>query len=154
MGFIAGVQLNDDFKNIYLWKITETEDEFYEICHLDDLAISEYNKYRNTGRRKEKLAEKALLNSIFGEGVFLCHEKNGRPYLSMCNKEISISHTNEYVAAIVSDAGKVGIDIERIDRNFTAVESRALSKYESEYLSSENKSRQLAILWSAKRGYI
>ena len=44
----------------------------------------------------------------------------------------------------------VGIDIESLSRNFSAVEKRALSKSEIELIEEENKSLFLAIFWSAK----
>ncbi len=64
--------------------------------------------------------------------------------------EISISHTNRFVAILLHPDEDLGIDIECLDRDFSAVEKKALSEDELEDLDDRKKNLQLAIYWCAK----
>ena len=82
----------------------------------------------------------------------ICSEKqkSGKPYLENCATNISITHTEKYVAVIIHDEDDLGIDIESLDRDFSAVEQRALSEDEIEDLDDDSRNEQLAIYWCAK----
>ena len=84
------------------------------------------------------------------EKMYLNHHDNGKPYLENCVTNISITHTDKYVAIIISDYDELGIDIESLERDFTAVEKKALSEDEIDDLDDEKKNEQLAIYWCAK----
>ena len=100
--------------------------------------------------RKQRLAVRALLNELFEDKVYLSHHENGKPYLENMATNISITHTNEYVAVILHEEEEVGIDIECQDRDFSAVEKKALSEDEIDDLDEDRKNEQLAIYWCAK----
>ena len=141
----------DEGADIYLWEISETEEELKKICSpIPNEELEELFIIKSEARRKEKLAERALLNIIFPEKVYLGHHDNGKPYIQNSAVEISISHTNRFVAIIVHDEEDVGIDIECLDRDFSAVEKKALSEEEIDDLSKKNHNLQLAIYWCAK----
>ncbi len=141
----------DNGAKIYVWHITESEQELRENTSIPDDELEELTFLKSEARRKEKLAERALLNMIFDdERVYLGHHDNGKPYLQNLATEISISHTNDYVAIILHPDEDLGIDIERLDRDFSAVEKKALSEDELEDLSERHRSLQLAIYWCAK----
>ena len=91
-----------------------------------------------------------LINEMFEEKMYLNHHDNGKPYLENCATNISITHTENYVAVITHEEEEVGIDIESLDRDFSAVEKKALSEDEIEDLEDEKKNEQLAIYWCAK----
>ena len=136
---------------IYVWHITETEEELRNTTQIPDAELEELTFINSEARRRERLAVRALLNTIFDdERVYLGHHDNGRPYLQNLATEISISHTNDYVAIIVHPDEDQGIDIERLDRDFSAVEKKALSEEEIDDLSDRKRSLQLAIYWCAK----
>ena len=143
-------ELDNDAK-IYVWHITESEQELRENTSIPDDELEELTFLKSEARRKEKLAERALLNTIFeDERVYLGHHDNGKPYLQNLATEISISHTSDYVAIILHPDEALGIDIERLDRDFSAVEKKALSEDELDDLSDRHRSLQLAIYWCAK----
>ena len=143
-------ELEDDAR-IYVWEITETEEELMANTAVPDNELEELQYTRSEARRKEKLAERALLNEIFPEKLYLGHHDNGKPYLQNTAMEISISHTNRFVAILLSPDENLGIDIECLDRDFSAVEKKALSEDELEDLEDDKrKTLQLAIYWCAK----
>ena len=136
---------------ISIWEITEDEDDLRQMCSpIPNDELEELQITKSASRRKEKLAVRALLNEMFPEKVYLGHHDNGRPYLQNSAIEISITHCSKYVAIITHPDSDVGIDIESIDRDFSAVEKKVLSEEEQDDLTDRNTNLQLAIYWCAK----
>ena len=150
-----GLYLRKKLENkaeISVWQITETEQELIEMCSVPTDEMEEISLIRSESLRKQKLAVRALLNEGFEEKAYLSHHDNGKPYLENCVTNISITHTEKYVAIITHDEDDLGIDIESLDRDFSAVEKKALSEDEIDDLDDdkEEKNEQLAIYWCAK----
>ncbi len=148
-----GLILNRELENgaiISLWEIVETEEELLLLSSVPSEELEELQLIRNPARRKEKLAVRALLNEIFEDKLYLGHHDNGRPFLQNSVIEISISHTSRFACILTHPEESVGIDIELLSRNFTAVEKKALSPEEIEDLSDRDRDLHLAIYWSAK----
>jgi len=135
---------------ISVWEIVESEKELLSLSSIPSDELEELSLIKSSDRRREKLAVRALLNQLFGEKVYLGHHDNGRPFLQNSLIEISISHTKRFVAIITHPEESVGIDIESLDRDFTAVEKKALSEEEIDDLSDKNRQLHLAIYWCAK----
>ena len=140
----------DNKAEIAVWQITESEEELTRLSSVPTDEMEEISLFRNESQRKQKLAVRALLNEVFEEKMYLNHHDNGKPYLENCVTNISITHTEKYVAIIISDDDELGIDIESLDRNFEPVEQKALSEDEIDDLDDEKKNEQLAIYWCAK----
>lgn len=135
---------------IAVWQITETEQELIDLSATPTDEMEEISFIRSESLRKQRLAVRALLNTLFDEKVYLSHHDNGKPYLENNPINISITHTEKYVAVILHDEEDCGIDIESLDRDFSAVEKKALSEDEIDDLENEKRNEQLAIYWCAK----
>lgn len=140
----------DNKAEIAVWQVTETEEELLNITSVPNDELEEISLFRNESQRKQKLAVRALINEMFEEKMYLNHHDNGKPYLENCATNISITHTDRYVAVITHEEEEVGIDIESLERDFSAVEKKALSEDEIDDLEDEKKNEQLAIYWCAK----
>ena len=140
----------DNCAEIAVWQITETEDELKALSSVPSDEMEEISLFGSESQRKQKLAVRALINELFDEKMYLDHHDNGKPYLENCATNISITHTEKYVAVIIHDEDDLGIDIESLDRDFSAVEQRALSEDEIEDLDDDSRNEQLAIYWCAK----
>ena len=140
----------DNEAEIGVWQITETEEQLKEMSSTPSDEMEEISFIRSESLRKQRLAVRALLNTLFDEKVYLSHHDNGKPYLENNPVNISITHTEKYVAVILHEEENVGIDIESLDRDFSAVEKKALSEDEIEDLEDEKRNEQLAIYWCAK----
>ena len=148
-----GLYLRKTLENkaeISVWQITETEEELMKISSVPSDEMEEIALLKNESLRKQRLAVRALLNEIFDEKVYLGHHDNGKPFLENCITNISITHTDKYVAIITHEEEDLGIDIESLDRDFSAVEKKVLSEEEIEDLDDDRKNEQLAIYWCAK----
>ncbi len=148
-----GLYLKKKLENeatIAVWKITETEEELVRLSSTPTDEMEEISYIRSESQRKQRLAVRALLGELFEEKVYLSHHDNGKPYLENMVTNISITHTEKYVAVILHDEEDVGIDLESLDRDFSAVEKKALSEDEIDDLEDERRNEQLAIYWCAK----
>ena len=148
-----GLYLKKELENeavIAVWQVTETEEELIELSSTPSDEMEEISFIRSESLRKQRLAVRALLNTLFDEKVYLSHHDNGKPYLENNPVNISITHTEKYVAVILHEEENVGIDIESLDRDFSAVEKKALSEDEIDDLEDEKRNEQLAIYWCAK----
>lgn len=146
--------LDDDYHSrVGVWQITETEEELRALSSVPSDELEEISYIRNESLRKQKLAIRALLDALFEEKVYLSHHDNGKPYIENSSMNISITHTDRYVAVIINPTDEVGIDCESLDRDFSAVEKKALSEDEIGELDEEDKDQrneQLALYWCAK----
>ena len=133
-----------------VWKITESEAELRTMTSIPSDELEEISYIKNESLRKQRLAVRALLDTMFEEKVYLSHHDNGKPYIENNAINISITHTDQYVAVILNDEDEVGIDCESLNRDFSAVEKKALSDEEIGDLEDEQKNEQLAIYWCAK----
>ena len=135
---------------IAVWQITESEAELRELSATPSDEMEEISFIQSESQRKQRLAVRALLNTLFDEKVYLSHHDNGKPYLENNPINISITHTEKYVAVILHEDEDCGIDVESLDRDFSAVEKKALSEDEIEDLDDDKRNEQLAIYWCAK----
>lgn len=140
----------DSGATVSVWEIVESEEELLTLCSVPSDELEELQLIKSGERRRERLAVRALLNQLFEGKVYLGHHDNGRPFLQNSLIEISISHTSRFAVVLTHPEESVGIDIESLNRNFSAVEKKALSPEEIENLSDRNRSLHLAIHWSAK----
>jgi phosphopantetheine--protein transferase-like protein len=143
-------ELEDSKTTIAVWQITETEEQLKEMSSTPTDEMEEISFIKSESLRKQRLAVRTLLNELFDEKVYLSHHDNGKPYLENLVTNISITHTEKYVAVILNDTEDVGIDIESLDRDFSAVEKKALSEEEIEDLDDDRRNEQLAMYWCAK----
>ena len=134
----------DNKAEIAVWQVTETEEELLDLISIPTDELEEIMLFRSESQRKQKLAVRALLNEVFEEKMYLNHHDNGQPYLENCVTNISITHTDKYVAIIIHDEEDLGIDIESLDRDFSAVEKKALSEDEIDDLDDDTRRNTLS----------
>ena len=141
----------EDKTRIGVWQVTETEEELKALSSVPSDELEEISFIRSESLRRQKLAVRALLDEMFEDKVYLSHHDNGKPYIENSITNISITHTEKYVAVILNDNDDVGIDIESLARDFSSVEKKALSEDEIDDLEDDEKRNgQLAIYWCAK----
>ena len=141
----------EDKTRIGVWQVTETEEELKALSSVPSDELEEISFIRSESLRRQKLAVRALLDEMFEDKVYLSHHDNGKPYIENSITNISITHTEKYVAVILNDNEDVGIDIESLARDFSSVEKKALSEDEIDDLEEDEKRNgQLAIYWCAK----
>ena len=110
--------LDDDYHSrLGVWQITESEQELMDLISIPSDEMEEISYIKSESLRKQKLAVRALLDTMFEEKVYLSHHDNGKPYIENCATNISITHTGKYVAVILNDGDEeVGIDCESLEQ--------------------------------------
>ncbi len=138
-----------------VWKIEETEAFFLEKVPVPPTIT-------NPHKRLQHLAGRWLLQYLFAGfpyGEILIADTK-KPYLPAEQYHFSISHCNDYAAAIVSKTRRVGIDVEvptykveKIKHKFLHCdELQEADKKIMEYDANNNSIpyQYLTLLWSAK----
>lgn len=144
-------ELDDDYHSkLGVWLVSETEAELRALSSIPSDELEEISYIKSESLRKQKLAVRALLDVMFEDKVYLSHHDNGKPYIENCATNISITHTDKYVAVLLNDTEEIGVDCESLDRDFSAVEKKALSEEEIDDLDDDKRNEQLAIYWCAK----
>ncbi len=138
----------DSYTELAVWKVTETIEELEGMATPDQLV--ELEKYKNPKRRKEKLAARVLLNKILGNEARIFYDKFGKPHLAFSPYKISISHSGEYVAVILSLKNNVGVDIQYMTDKIYKVVPRFLNSDEFQNIHPSFPEESLHIHWCAK----
>lgn len=129
-----------------VWQKDESVAELLAMSLLDDCERREYDGIANDRRRSEWLAIRLLLNKMLNAHQPILHAESGKPYLPGCERFISISHSPNMVAVILSDTN-VGIDIERIHSRTTKVRGKFLTGKELDWCTTDE---QHTFVWTVK----
>ena len=132
-----------------VWKIEESEHFFSE-------SIPIQTNITHPNKRLQHLAGRYLLRYLFPafpyEEILIADTK--KPYLQNEAFHFSISHCNDYVAAIVSTNERVGIDLENQHEKAKKVQHKFITEEEKHLLQnlSQNipESNIPTLIWAVK----
>lgn len=129
-----------------IFRMPDDEEAFYEdYPFLKQYRTAVEQRFRASSRRKEILSEKVLIEKLFpGKNVSLLHNDNGMPLLSN-GMNVSISHTKNYIAMMVSEHYNVALDIEHISDRVQKVGKMYLR--EDEHFKEIN---EMLVAWCVK----
>ena len=132
-----------------VWKLTETEEELLSLRSLSAEEIGSLSNLKTEKRRIEWLASRVLLQSLFEETIEIGYLPNGKPVLDNPDFFCSISHSKDFVSAIISKERAVGIDIEKMRNNIDALKNKFLTVEELKTIDTSDNSL-LHLYWGAK----
>ena len=121
-----------------------SEETLLALATAEDRAFVE--QFGSAKRRCEVLAWRAMVRRELGDEVAISHDEYGAPQVDTPNIYISISHSRDRVALLISDS-PCAVDIEDTARNFRNVSSKYLSA--AEQLLAERYDI-FAEMWCAK----
>lgn len=135
---------------IGIWEITETADILSSEFSFSPAEYLEFNAIRAEKRKIEYLAARIILKQLLGKKLEIEYHDSGKPLLVNSELHISISHSANVVAVMVSNQ-KNGIDVELTNRNIDRVAKRFLSQDEFLHIQQlENSQLAKIIYWGAK----
>jgi phosphopantetheinyl transferase len=135
---------------IGIWNLNDSLDDLKKQCQLSDSEEQRFDTLIIERRKKEFLATRILLQKLFGSHQLIIYNAVGKPLLQNSSKNISISHSADFVTIFVSEK-VIGIDVERTTRSIDKVAKRFLHPKEQEFIEIlENKQWAKILLWSAK----
>lgn len=136
-----------------IWKIEEDAGQLYRRLQLDEREKAVFDSFRNQHKRSlHWLGSRVLLRSMLDTDRFinLKIDEYRKPYLVNFPHHISISHSYDYAAVMVSQDGPVGIDIEQISSKIRKIAPRFLLPGELSFIDPGNSTAHLYACWSAK----
>jgi 4'-phosphopantetheinyl transferase len=134
-----------------IWKIEETADELLAKLQLKHHEISYLDTLVSGKRNLHWLSTRVLLRHMMDTNEYIdCQvDASGKPYLTNFPHHISLSHSFDYAAVMVSKNKRVGIDIELIKDKIERIAHKFMSVEELAFLSPE-RIEHLYVCWCAK----
>ncbi|HEY1061166.1 MAG TPA: 4'-phosphopantetheinyl transferase superfamily protein [Daejeonella sp.] len=135
-----------------IWKIEESADELLAQLQLKEHELSYLDTLINGKRNMHWLSTRVLLRRMMDTDNYIdCKvDSSGKPYLSNFPHHISLSHSYDYAAVMVSKNKAVGIDIELVKDKIERIAHKFLSKEELDFIQDKNRIDQLYVTWCAK----
>jgi phosphopantetheinyl transferase len=142
-------QTIDRHTKIGIWKIEESEPFFLETVPLQ-------SEITHPHKRVQHLAGRYLLRYLFPDFPYELIRIAGtlKPFLENEAYHFSISHCDDFAAAIVSRDKRVGIDIETVSERVRTVKDKFINSIEARIIHHfENNISELmkfTLMWSCK----
>ena len=135
-----------------LWRIEEEADTLYRQLQLNDHEKAYVEQLANGKRHLHWLGTRVLLRAMLDTSEYIdCKiDSHGKPYLVNLPYHISLSHSFDYAAVMISKSRPVGIDIEQIKQKVERIAPRFLRAEELAAIDSKNKIAHLYVCWCAK----
>ena len=143
----------DEDTEFALWKIEEEAEELYAQLQLDEQEKAFVEQLRHGKRHLHWLGTRVLLRKMLRTDEFIdCKvDAHGKPYLVNLPYHISLSHSFEYAAGMISRTRPVGIDIEQIRQKVERIASKFMNKHElAAVAANSQKVDTLYAYWCAK----
>ena len=135
-----------------LWRIEEKAEELYSQLQLDEHEKAYVEKLSHGKRHLHWLGTRVLLRKMLETSEYIdCKvDAHGKPYLVSLPYHISLSHSFDYAAVMISRTGPVGIDIEQIKEKVERIAFKFMRPEELAFIGDTNKIDQLYACWCAK----
>jgi 4'-phosphopantetheinyl transferase len=148
---IAYRQQIDDDTEFAIWRIEEEAEELYNQLQLDEQEKAYYEKLKVGKRNLHWLGTRVVLRQLLRTDEYIdCKvDAHGKPYLVNLPYHISLSHSFNYAAVMISKS-PVGIDIEQVKDKVERIASKFMRKEEMAFITERNKIKQLYVCWCAK----
>lgn len=111
------------------------------------------DNHSNNKDSKHWLASRLLIKTLLPDGeIVLLKDQFNKPHLLVNGVEhfISITHSHDFAAVIISEVKKVSLDMEQIDQRINRVGHKFTREDELAYLNADHLTGMQTILWSAK----
>lgn len=135
-----------------LWKIEESETELIAGLQLKAHEIEVMNSLNQGKRLLHWLSTRLLLRTMLNTKDYIdCQiDEHGKPYLPHSNFHISLSHSYDYAAVMISAGKQVGVDIELIKHKIKSIKHKFLSDIELAQKNVGDNTQGLYVCWCAK----
>lgn len=141
----------DDHSVYAIWRITETTDDLRAMIVLREEEEELFNSFVAESRKKQWLAYRILVRHLLApEDYPVRYDDCGKPYLAGSEYHISVTHTDDMAAVILSRNRQVGIDSEKIKPRVEKVWHKFLNDEEMEAIGQERRLELMTLAWCAK----
>ena len=137
-----------DHSVLGIWECSETLEELLSLVILDAKDRTKLAAFTNPKRKIHFLSVRVLFEIISGNSK-ICYDENGKPFQKGANHAISISHSHDFVAILISPSPFIGIDIQRKQDNILRIRNRFINEFEKRSFDYDNID-DLTLIWCAK----
>lgn len=120
--------------HLAVWQITESHDELQAMLPSEILTDAELASISHIQKQVEffcsRLIIKHLANSLGIKYLGIKKDEFGKPYLVGTHWQMSLTHTSNYVAAVMHPTEALGIDMEKPSEKLRRVAHKFLSETE------------------------
>lgn len=151
MPIVYNKNINED-SVLAIWKIEETEEELFNGLQLKQHELDLISSFNNGKRLLHWLSTRLLLRTMLNTEDYIdCQfDEHGKPYLANIDYQISLSHSYDYAAVIISKNCAVGVDIELIKHKIKTIKHKFLSDLELAQKQIGDNIDGLYVCWCAK----
>ncbi len=149
MGLILNNELPEGCK-LGLWKISEDYDTLRSGLILESEEVQRLESFRNHARKLEWLSVRNLINELRGEHSRIIYSADRKPFLLDNSSNISISHSRQLTAILLSRFLRVGIDLEFMSHKISRLANRFIGETEKITEDPGLLRYNLYIHWCAK----
>lgn len=151
MPVVFSKQIDED-TILGVWKIEESESVLLSGLQLKEHEVSLIQSLSNPKRTLHWLSTRLLLRTLLKTEDYIdCQmDEHGKPYLTNIDAHISLSHSYDYAAVIVSKTKKVGVDIELIKHKIKSIKHKFLSDIELAQKQIGDNTDGLYVAWCTK----
>jgi 4'-phosphopantetheinyl transferase len=139
---------NRENTQIFIWKITEPEAFLRADIVLSENSVNRLSTMSSELHRRGFLSIRHLLKKAGYSDLDLYYSEHGKPHLTD-HKYISITHSYEFTAIIISDV-PIGIDIEKQRDKIKRIAPKFIGYEENFIASIEDPVKELTVVWGAK----
>ncbi|MDB5151421.1 MAG: 4-phosphopantetheinyl transferase superfamily protein [Mucilaginibacter sp.] len=142
----------DDDTEFAIWKIEEKADDLYNQLQLNEQEKAYVEQLSHGKRNLHWLGTRVLLRKMLNTNEYIdCQvDEHGKPYLVDLPYHISLSHSFDYAAVMISKKRPVGIDIEQIKEKVERIAHKFMRPAEMAFINDQHKIQQLYVCWCAK----
>lgn len=133
-----------------VWEITEDYDTLYSMVKLATVEKAKLASFRSVNRKLEWLSVRALIRTMKGEDARIIYNAENKPFLKGGEYSISISHSRDLTAILISKGKRVGIDLEYMSGKISSLGYKFLNEEEEITEDQEMNKFHLYLHWCAK----
>ncbi len=129
---------------------SHSPNDYSEVIVYED--ITAVDKRFATKVEYQRSVVKQIVWELLGEEITINHKESGAPFIvEFPEKNISISHSQDYYAIQLSDKNKVGVDIQVFKKNLAKGRDYFVNEWEEKSLDLTELN--LHLVWSAKEAF-
>jgi phosphopantetheinyl transferase len=134
-----------------IWKISETVSELESSITLREGEKELYRSFVAESRKKQWLSYRILIRALLLPDDFpVEYDPSGKPFLAGSDYHISVTHSDDLAAVIMSRTSRVGIDLEKMKSRIEKVKDKFIHPAESEAFGADMGLEHLTLTWCAK----
>lgn len=130
-----------------VWKKEEELELLSLVYPLHSEEKNDFRKISNLSRQREWLTTRVLLTEMLQKRRIISYSTHGKPFIKESKLNLSISHSKNFVALIISSQYYPGVDIEQVSERVAKVRHKFLCETEQVWCTSLPL---MTACWSAK----